>query len=33
LLPVIMLESAASFLEICREYLLCITQTGLIYIW
>ncbi|CAI2173761.1 11228_t:CDS:10 [Funneliformis geosporum] len=33
LLPVIMLESAASFLEICREYLLCITQTGLISIW
>ncbi|CAG8498261.1 4788_t:CDS:10 [Dentiscutata heterogama] len=33
LLPVIMLESSASFLEICRDYLLVLTQVGLLGIW
>ncbi|CAG8610013.1 8611_t:CDS:10 [Dentiscutata erythropus] len=33
LLPVIMLESSASFLEICRDYLLVLTQVGLLSIW
>ncbi|CAG8559200.1 8448_t:CDS:10 [Diversispora eburnea] len=27
------LESTASFLEICRDYLLCLTQVGLLSVW
>ncbi|CAG8543595.1 1250_t:CDS:10 [Acaulospora morrowiae] len=33
LLPNIRLESTASFLEICRDYLLCLTQVGLLTVW
>ncbi|CAG8475697.1 5700_t:CDS:10 [Scutellospora calospora] len=33
LLPVIVLESSASFLEICRDYLLVLTQVGLLSVW